>query len=318
MQIYPPFRVFTVLVVGALLTVSVFADRRVPEFPGADEKIRLLIDTDLANEIDDLYALALVLACQDRFDIEGIVAAHWGDAGGPGGLDASYDLILEFLQVAGLEEKIPVYKGSHPFRYSAQIEPSEGVDFIIERAMDTSDNRPLWVVSLGACTNIAMAWIKEPAIKDRVISLWHGRTQWPVKCWNFNAFNDLKAVRVMMASELPLILFDTGTYLRAPMDYTEQHIAPHGPLGAYLHAYRFRRDWYQSPTKGFFDLGDIAVLIDPSLTEWETVEVPEVTWDMLYHHSKKHGKMLRVYQIRTEPTFELLSDRLEAFAAQSK
>ncbi|MCF3648433.1 nucleoside hydrolase [Synoicihabitans lomoniglobus] len=171
-----------ILLFGPLLSAPLRAERVVPEWPAADEKIRVIIDTDLANEIDDLYALGLVLAAQERFDIEGIVAAHWGDAGGPDGLDESYELILECMRVAGMEGKIPVLKGSQPFQFSQQIIPSPGVDFIVERAMDPSDERPLWVISLGACTNIAMAWKREPAIKDRVISLWHGRTQWPVKC----------------------------------------------------------------------------------------------------------------------------------------
>lgn len=35
--------------------------RPVPELPGVGEKIRVIIDTDAANEIDDLYALALAL-----------------------------------------------------------------------------------------------------------------------------------------------------------------------------------------------------------------------------------------------------------------
>lgn len=57
-----------------------------PEFPVISEdkmrqmleaptgRIRLLIDTDAHNEIDDQYAIAWALLSQDRFDIEGVVA----------------------------------------------------------------------------------------------------------------------------------------------------------------------------------------------------------------------------------------------------
>jgi purine nucleosidase len=57
-----------------------------PQFPQLSEaellqrleppsgKIRLIIDTDTHNEIDDQFAIAWVLLSQDVFDIEGVVA----------------------------------------------------------------------------------------------------------------------------------------------------------------------------------------------------------------------------------------------------
>ena len=289
------------------------AARPVPELPAVGGKVRVIIDTDAANEIDDLYALALVLAMPERFDIEGIVAAHYGDFGGPHGIRMSYDLIKQMLEMAG-REGIPVFKGSDPFQYVRKVEDSAGVDFIVKEAMDGEDERPLWVVSLGACTNISMAYVKQPKIAEKVISLWHGRTQWPERCWNFNAWNDLTAVQVMFESELPLVLFDTGTYTRASMEETAEWIAPHGKLGAYLHEYRKKKKWYQDEKKGFFDLGDIAVLADPALGSSEVNDVPEVDRDFSYKHTGKHGKMLRIYQIDDAAVWKLLSRKLETFA----
>src|SRR5689334_8354311 len=73
-----------------LLGLSVHAaERAVPQLPPPGERIRVLIDTDAACEIDDLYAIALALASQDRFKIEGFVAAHFGDSGGPQGIEKS-------------------------------------------------------------------------------------------------------------------------------------------------------------------------------------------------------------------------------------
>ncbi len=300
-------------VLALVCTGLPLAARPVPELPAAGEKVRVIIDTDAANEIDDLYALALVLVMPERFEIEGIVAAHYGDFGGPEGIEASFDLIEEMLKLAGRED-VPVFKGSDPFQYARRIEESAGVDFIVKEAMDEGDERPLWVVSLGACTNISMAYLKEPEIADRVISLWHGRTQWPLRCWNFNAWNDLRAVQVMFESELPLVLFDTGGYTRASMEETEERIAPHGKLGAYLHGYREKKKWYQDEKKGFFDLGDIAVLADRGLCDSEINDVPEVDRDFTYKHTSRHGKMLRIYQIDDAAVWRLLSEKLEIFA----
>jgi len=48
------------------------------------------------------------------------------------------------------------------------------------------------------------------------------------------------------------------------MEETERRFAPLGPLGIHLHEIRRRNPNLTLPTKGMFDLGDIAALIDPS------------------------------------------------------
>ncbi len=286
--------------------------RAVPLWPPPEGKLRVIIDSDAACEVDDQHAIALALLSPERLAIEGFVGAHFGDSGGPDGIEKSVAEIHTVLAKAGMAGKYPVKRGSHPFRYSAVPEPSEGVDFIIEHAMDPTRQEPLWVVSLGACTDLAAAWLKEPRIKDRVIAFWHGRTQWPTKCWNFNAYNDLKAVRILFQSELPLVLFDTGTDLTCPMEEAKARIMPYGDLGRYLHDIRLRSAGYQSPKKGLYDLGDVAALVDPSLIKYETVSAPSVNWDMLYDHKKTHGQMIRIFSIDRDRTFDLLHRKLKA------
>lgn len=285
-----------------------------PSLPKEGESIRVIIDTDAACEIDDLYAIALAVISTDCLNIEGFVGAHFGDSGGPDGIERSVQAINTVLEKANMTGKFPVKKGSPPFQYSQVPVESEGVDFIIEHAKAASPEEPLWIISLGACTNIASAYLKDPSIADSVVVLWHGRTKWPDQCWNFNAYNDVKAVRILFKSDLPLILFDTGTYLRCPMEESAERIAPYGELGKYLHEFRLKSNWYQSPTKGFFDLGDIAAVVDPSMVYWEIVDAPEVNWDMEYQHTKRHGKIMRIYQIDRDRTFDLLHDRLKVHA----
>ncbi len=287
--------------------------RLLPELPTPGERIRVIIDTDAGTEIDDVYALALALVAQDRFDIEGIVGAHFGDAGGPDGVEKSLTVIHELLDIAGMTGQFPVKPGAPPFQFSAKPPESEGVDFIIERAMATDERGPLWVIALGPCTDVAAAYLKNPKIAERMVLFWHGRTQWPERCWNFNAYNDLKAVRVVFESKLPLVLFDTGTYLRCPMEESKARIWPHGKIGRYLHDFRLRNEHYQSPRKGFYDLGDVAALIDPSLTYSEVVSAPGVDWDLRYDFRKDHGRILRIFQIDRDRTFELLSQKLKGF-----
>ena len=92
---------------------------------------------------------------------------------------------------------------------------------------------------------------------------------------------------------------------------TEKHIKPCGALGEYLHEYRKTSPRWMSPAKGFFDLGDIAALVDPDLACWERTDCPEVGWDLAYSFTGRLGEILRCYHIDCDGTFNLLFDKLK-------
>jgi len=289
-------------------------ERRVPSIPPADQKLRVIIDSDCKNEVDDQWAISLAILSPERFEIEGFVAANFdNDWGGPGGIESSAQEIETVLAKAGMAGRWPVLRGSHPMRYQYEPSESEGVDFIIERAMAASPEDPLWVIGLGAATNMASALLKEPRIVDRVVAFWHLRTRWPEKCYNFNVFGDVRATRLLFHSPLSFVLFDTGTYLTCSMEESEERVYPHGDLGKYLHEYRKTRPNFASPTKGFFDLGDFSALIDPTLACWEETDCPEVGWDLHYAFRGRMGRILRCYHVDRDRTFAMLYERLQRY-----
>ena len=295
------------------------AQRKVPVIPPKDQRIRLLIDSDCKNENDDQWAIALAILSPERFDIEGFVGANFDNArGGPDGIEKSVKEIELVLDKAGMAGRWPVYHGSHPMQYRNVPVSSDGVDFIIERAMAGSPDNPLWVVGLGAATDMASAFLKEPGILDRVVAFWHFRTRWPEKCYNFNVFGDVRAARLLFHSPLSFVLFDTGTYLTCPMEESERMVRPYGALGAYLHDYRLTSPGFASPRKGFYDLGDIAALLDPGLACWEVTECPEVDWDLDYQFKGTLGSILRCYHVDRDRTFGLLYERLRRYYGQSR
>ena len=231
--------------------------------------------------------------------------------GGVGSVAKSVEEIELVLEKAGMSGKWPVKHGSDPLRYQFAPSESEGVDFIIERAMAGSAEDPLWIVGLGASTNMASALLKEPAIIDRVVVFWHFRTRWPEKCYNFNVFGDVRAARLLFHCPASFVLFDTGTYLTCPMEESQKHLRPYGDLGAYLHEYRFASPNFSSPSKGFFDMGDIAALADPDLACWEVTPCPEVDWDLDYHFKGNMGSILRCYHVDRDRSLGLLYDRVK-------
>lgn len=288
------------------------AQRLVPRIPPKGVRIPVIFDSDAKNEIDDQWALALALLRPDRFDIRGFVATTYGDPPRANAVELSALEIELILQKAGVSGRWPVKRGSARMRDMVTSSPSEGVDFIIERAMAATPENPLWIVGLGAATNLASAYLKEPRIKDRIVAFWHFRTKWPDRCENFNVFGDRNAARVVFHSAMSFVLFDTGTDLTCPMRESEANVRPYGELGRYLHEYRLTSAYFQQANKGFFDLGDIAALVDPEAARWEVTPCPTVRADLVYDFTKPQGAILRCFAIDRDRTFALLYAALKA------
>lgn len=285
--------------------------RIVPRIPERGA-MRLLIDSDVANEIDDLYALALAFASPDRFTIEGLVASHFAGRAGRESIAQSYDLLMDLLTASDLSGRYRTAAGSEPMRYPGTPEPSEGVDLIVERARLASEDDPLWIVCLGVATDLASALLFAPEIAPKVRLVFHARSEatWPKRSVQFNVYGDILAAKTILESSAPLVWFDTGTHLYTDMETTRTKLAPLGGIGKFLHEYRFRDPWFQQPDKGMFDVGDIAYLIEPFVCTSETVPAPGMTRWMEFEHDDNWGAMVRASDIDAERTWEIFYDRM--------
>ncbi len=289
--------------------------RLLPTVPEKGKKLRLLIDTDAANEIDDLYAIALAILSEKRFSIEGFVATHFAasvDAGHES-IDKSYCLIQHLLESAGMKGKYPVLRGGDPMQYQRVPSESEGCDFIISRAHEGSEDDPLWVLILGAPTNPASAILKDPSIQNKVRFIFHARSEhtWPAMSEQYNVRGDVLATMALLSSGVPLVWFDTGTHITASFDATAQSIAPYGELGKFLHEYRAQNDYWMTDKKGFFDLGDVAWLLEPSICQVDVEKVMTMDQTMRFFRHEDKGEMLRVHDIDCSVPWELLQSALK-------
>lgn len=288
-------------------------DRVVPQLPPQGERMRLIIDTDFANEIDDLYAVALALVSPDRFDIEGFITTHFNNRfGGVDSIEKSYNLFIEFMGVSGLSGKYTTVKSALPTSFYGYPNDGDGVDFIIERAHAGSAKNPLWVVCLGASTNLSSAILKDPTIIPKVRYIFHCRSEetWPNRSIQFNVKGDIHSARTLLKQWVPLVWFDTGANLKCSMELGEKYIATSGEMGKFIHEFRNRVPQWMTMDKGFFDMGDIAWMIDPSVCKNEVVYAPTMDEYMFFHHEQTNGKMLRVYDIDNDAPWNMLFERL--------
>ena len=298
---------------------SIQVDRIIPEVPPIGKKLNIILDTDAANEIDDLYAIALLLASPDRFNIKGFVAAHFNNndsKSGPVSIDTSFELLKYLLKIANFTDKYPIYRGAHPSGYYDYPSESEGVDFIIKSARECTSEDPLWVVALGPATDLSSAILKAPDIIPNVRFIFHARSEysWPERSMQYNVYANIFATQSLLKKWVPLVWFDTGTNLKCDYALTEKYVKPCGEIGNFIHHYRDKNWYWKSLDKGFFDMGDIAFLVNPDICKSEIVNAPTMDNYMFFDHEQQvNGKMLRVYDIDNNAVWNMLFERMKMF-----
>lgn len=170
--------------------------------------VHMVLDTDAYNEIDDQYAIAYALAAE-KLQVEAFYAAPFTNDNSTGpedGMEKSYQEILKLLGLMDLER--PVFRGSGRY-LSDEKTPvdSPAARDLCRRAMTYTPEQPLYVVAIGAITNVASALLLEPEIADRIVIVWLGGNalHWPDNL-EFNCMQDVAAARVVYNSGAPLVL----------------------------------------------------------------------------------------------------------------
>ena len=173
--------------------------------------VDVVLDTDTFNEIDDQYALSYLLRSPERLRLQAVYAApFWNEksTGPEDGMEKSYREILNVLHLLGEDRYIPlVLKGSRQY-LEGEDKPAESpaARDLVRRALGQPEDSPLYVVAIGAITNVASALLMEPAIREKIVVVWLGghAYSWP-DTKEFNMQQDVAAARVVFGCGVPLV-----------------------------------------------------------------------------------------------------------------
>lgn len=267
------------------------------EFPRLAEKDRLarlepprgpvsmVLDTDTYNEIDDQFALVYALL-SGNLRVEAVYAAPYYNtrSTGPGdGMEKSYEEILRILDKLGHSSAGFAWRGSDQYLPSAN-EPveSEAARDLIAKAMTPRDG-PLYVLAIGAITNVASALLMEPEIIQHIVVVWLGGQPfyWPT-AREFNLQQDVPAAQVVFNSGVPLVHIpckNVAEHLRTTLPELQVYLGGRGAIGEYL--LEIFRDYHEDHfaySKVIWDISTVAYLNNPDWVPTELVPAP-ILWD---------------------------------------
>ena len=176
---------------------------KMPKYP-----LDVVLDTDAYNEIDDQFAIAYLLRSKPQLRTLAIYAAPFRNALAATpeeGMEKSYDEILKVLELCG--EKTEVYRGSKTYLPDERTPvDSPAARDLVEKAMRHTAEDPLYVVAIGAITNVASALLLKPEIAERIVVVWlGGHAHHYHDTEEFNMMQDYGAARVVMGSAAPFV-----------------------------------------------------------------------------------------------------------------
>lgn len=254
---------------------------------------KIIIDTDAYNEIDDQYAITYAVL-SEAFEIRGFTAAHYAKSGS---MEKSYEEILHVLTLLGKKDGYPVLRGAE-FSLKDATSPvdSPAARFIIDEAMKNS-GAPLYVVCIGAITNLASAYLIEPRIKEKIKALWIAGRKWPEGGFCFNDENDILAAQVIFGSDIDLTLMTVCIPARKVKIYLsdKQRIRGKGAIGDYLwKLFLLKRFGFPKPV---YDVAAIAALKAPEWCTWQAAPRPAFLKNGKYDHARTKGLITVVTDI---------------------
>jgi purine nucleosidase len=280
--------------------------------------ISIILDTDAKNEIDDQFAIVYSLLSPDDVHVEAFHAAPFKNltTGYPDpalGMEASYQEICRLLDTMDVADRVSVFRGSRaPLTSPDTPQESDAAENLVRLAMRDRET-PLYVVAIGAVTNVVSAILMAPEIRERIVVMWLGahppswdwrlgarigcpnhfeaQQGYGVGGWEFNLSNDPLGAMALFDSGVPLVWVpckNVAEHLRTVPSEIEQFIRHQGAIGDYLAG--LFEDWmrraspllHKTPlSKVLWDLAPIAYLIHPEWVPTELAPTPRFDADNL-------------------------------------
>ena len=295
-------------------------EKRLARLSFPKRKVRIVIDTDTYNEIDDQFAVSYALLSPEQMTVEAIYAAPFYNdrSSSPAdGMEKSYQEILRLLDRLNVASDGFVFKGSTHYLTSELIpQDNDAVRDLIDKAMASPDDDPLYVVAIGAITNIASAILIEPEIIKKIVVVWLGghALHWHHTV-EFNLRQDVPSARLVLDSGVPFVLIPCAgvtSHLITTLTEINTYMRGKSPIGDYL-AKTFEE--YKSDQYGnsnvIWDISTIAWLVNPDWVPTDIVHSPILTDQVTWSVDQSRHFIRAATFVHRDPIFRDLFKKLE-------
>lgn len=272
--------------------------------------------------MDDQFALCYALCSPERLNVQAVYAAPFFNdrSNGPEqGMERSYDEIVRLLGKMGHPTENFVFKGSRDYLKDMDTpQDSPAARDLVTRGMARPDDDPLYVVAIGAITNVASALIMEPRLARKIIVVWLGGNSLTYPhTREFNLMQDVPAARTVLDSGVPFILvpcMGVASQLLTSVPELQACIGGKNELcDTLIDILMGYNDDHFAWGKEIWDISTIAMLINP---DWEPTTIepsPLLSDDCHWSRDARRHPIKVAYFAYRNPIFRDVFKKLAAF-----
>ncbi|SOE18959.1 inosine-uridine nucleoside N-ribohydrolase [Hoeflea halophila] len=230
----------------------------------------------------------------------------------------SYEEILRVFDKCGVPSEGKVFRGSPGYleSFDAPID-TPAARFIIEQARKRSEG-PVYILAMGAVTNIASALLMAPDIIDNIVVVWTSAFPSYAPFSNqpsLNLVQDPLASQLLFECGVPHVYlpgYHVGAQLMISKPEMEKFVKGKGAIGDYLwHLYthnplhtKYQINEPDTKTWVIWDIINVAWLFDPDYVTVHMTSSPELTDELYWKHEPGRHKMLEAYDVNRDAIFE--------------
>lgn len=228
-------------------------------------------------------------------------------------MEKSYEEIRKVLNYMDKSElEAIIFKGSENFlKDETSPADSPAARDLASRAMDYSSENPLYVIAIGAITNVASALLINPRIRDRIVVIWLGGCahHWPHNR-EFNLRQDVAGGRILFGSGTALVQVPAhgvaGSFRTGAFEL-EHWLRGKNRISDYLleNTLREARDTNAGPvwTRAIWDVVPAAWLLEGDFVQDYLVHSPIPEYDHRYSFSPERHLIRYVYNVNRDALF---------------
>ena len=295
------------------------ADELVRRLEPPKGRVKMVLDTDTYNEVDDQFALAYSLLSPEKLDVLAVYAApYFNDrsSGPEDGMEKSYAEIVRLLGKMGRTSEGFVFKGSRGYLPDGETPvESEAARDLVKKAMAMPEGELLYVVAIGAITNVASAILMEPEIVKKICVVWLGGHPLSAStAREFNLMQDVPAARAVLDCGVPFTLvpcMGVASHLLATVPDMKDAIGGKNALcDALVELFGEYSSDHFGWAKEIWDVSTIAYLVNPDWIPTVLEHSPLLTDDCHWaHDANRHFIRVATFARRT-PIFRDLYRKL--------
>ncbi|MBT0956734.1 nucleoside hydrolase [Alphaproteobacteria bacterium KMM 3653] len=234
------------------------------------------------------------------------------------GAELSYQEIVTIFDKCGVPSDGKVFRGST--QYLPDFDnpvSSPSAHFIIEQARKR-DEGPLYILAMGALTNIASALLMAPDIIDNIVVVWTASFPSYAPFCNepsLNLVQDRLSSQLLFECGVPHVYlpgYHVGAQLKISMPEMEKFVKGKGAIGDYLwHLYThnplhemFAITGQETKTWVIWDIINVAWLFDEGYVSTHMTTSPHLNDALYWEQSPDRHAMLEAYDLTRDAIFE--------------